>query len=232
MSKVADAIKAIIDREGLGYLDTDAYSVYTELLENKAADGKTARMILIALLAGAHRQKKRDASSLSSFIQQECGLSASNADDISGILAELLSADNRKEWKDNAEKGFREFCDNEWSYELYSSAEWNSRGRHMDCSCTVNMDIAVDEADALHKALEKLLSKNPFTTADEIYRFIKSKLQKKLDDDFEEYCDVDDYYPPYVEEEYGDICNDAINDFCADYGLKLLSFDYEGDEDY
>lgn len=41
-----------------------------------------------------------------------------------------------------------------------------------------------------------------------------------------------DYYPPYVEKEYGDICKDAINDFCADYGLKLLSFDYEGDEDY
>ncbi|MCD8306797.1 MAG: hypothetical protein LUD51_01010 [Clostridia bacterium] len=231
MEKVAEAIKAVIDREGPGYLDTNAYDVYAELLKNKAADEKTARMMLITLLAGTHRQKARDASAYSAYIQQECCLTESAADEIAGIYAELFKASNRREWKGNREKGFIEFCENTWHFELESTAEWNCRGRHMDCFCSVEMDVAVDKPDLLHKALEKPLSKNPFMTADAIYSCLEEKMQKTLDHDFAEYCDIDDYYPPYSEE-YLDNCRYWIDKFCPEYGLKLEGFEFDGRDDW
>ncbi len=228
MSKVAEALKAIIDREGLGYLDTNAYDVYTELLKNKAADAKTARMILITLLAGTHRQKKIYAVSFAYYIINECGLEASYANEIAKIYAELFCEDNRKEWKENTEKGFCEFCEKSLHYDLDSSAVWESG--HINYSCKVTFDIVVEEPAALHKALEKMLSKNPFTTVEQIADFLDKEFQKKLDSDFEEYCNEDDYYAPYIDD-YEYPCMEMFEDICAKYGLHMSNFDLEGDED-
>ncbi len=232
MSKVAESLKAIIDREGLDYLDTNAYDVYTELLKDEAADAKTARMILITLLAGTHKQKKHDAASFASYIQQECGLEASSADEIAGIYAELFNADNRKEWKGKSEKGFREFCEKTWHYKLESSARWIHDYVYIDSDCTMEVEIEVSDKDTLHKVLEKVLNKNPFTTAKAIYDLLETDFQKMLDEDFDEYCTADDYYPP-VAEDY--VCDGngkvLVDNFCAKYGLKVITLDYEGRSD-
>ncbi|MCD8295675.1 MAG: hypothetical protein LUE27_10630 [Clostridia bacterium] len=230
MSKVAEAIKAIIDREGLGYLDTNAYDVYTELLKNEATDEKSARMILITLLAGAHRQETLNASSLSSFIQTACCLTESAANEMAGIYAELLCENNRMEWENNSGKGFRKFCEFQWHFDLDGDAVWDSGHGYLKRSCSVSLDLEVCSQEALLKAIEPMLEKNPFTTEDAIRRFLDDEMQRRLNADFDDYCDVDDDKPPVIED-YSEYCRYWIDTFCAEYGLKIISYGFECEED-
>ncbi len=227
MDKLLDALRQIIDRDGLNCLNTDAYRIYCELLETKAADEKTARLILMTLLAGVQKQKMQDAAALSAYIQENCCFSEAVSEELAGFYLSLFSRENRAAWRKNTNKGFREFCARAWHFDLESYETWHSRGGSVDASCRASVDLTVDDAAKLKGKLSQQLKKNPFLSADAIYGWLGRALQEDLDEDFSDYVTVEDYYPP-VAEDYGGNFQDLISAFCEEYGLTLLSYDCDG----
>ena len=99
--RIAEFLQVIADQKGLLYFNRDAYSVYQEMLETDWIEPKTARMILITLLAKIMEKAELleyNKTAITALIQEECGLTEKIAEEISAIYAVFLSAENRKRW--------------------------------------------------------------------------------------------------------------------------------------
>ncbi len=228
LNDAENALKQIIDREGLKYLSTNPFTVYNELLDKKLTNPKTARMILITLMIGVQEQNTQDTSAISAYIQRECYLKKSAADELAGLYFSLFSPDNCREWGNKSEEGFREFCGREWNYHLDSYAVWGDDQVYVEADCHVSVNVTVCSPQILHTSIDPLLTQNPFTTAQTIYEFFEEKLKTKLDNDFDYYVTCEPYYPP-VAEDYGVNFEDLITQFCDQYGFQLISWDCEGE---
>ncbi len=228
IDSTVNALKQIIDREGINYLSTNSYEVYSELLDKRQVDSKMARLILITLLAGVQEENTQDMTAVSAYIQRKCCLKKSAADDLSEIYCSLFDINHRKEWEEKTEEGFREFCDQEWNYEMDAYSTWEADRVCVDASCHVSVNIAICNPQSIHTFVEPLLTKNPFITAEAISEYFETKLKTDLDNDFNDYVTCDSYYPP-VAEDYEDNFEYLITAFCDKYGFELISWDCVGE---
>lgn len=225
MDRIREILTSTINEEGIDYLQWEPYKMYQRLVAN-GIDSSYAGLVLITLLAGAVESTQRlDEEELSKFFQKECFLRKKAADQMTAMYKHLFSPDNLISWKNRENTGFEELCESTWEFEWEGSGRWERNGGHYDCSATVTVDVKVKDKDLALKALEKILLKNPFTDSDTLFELLQKKMEAALQEDFEEYIESDDYYPPVMEDydaEYG------LNKCCQKLGLKITYIGTKG----
>lgn len=95
----------------------------------------------------------------------------------------------------------------------------------MDCEFHATITIAPIEDRINEAALDKMLSKNPFLSDEEIAMYFQDSLLDYPDRKFEDYCSSDDYYQPTGEDFEAE---SYTEDWCKDHGFELLSFEGDG----
>jgi hypothetical protein len=139
----------------------------------------------------------------------------------------LFSEENMAEWKKKVAKGLKEFCSKEWSFPWEGFEVWYADHVHMDCYCTAEAILEVNDKKLVKVEMKKLVATNPFVTAQEIFEIYQKELDELLDRDFEEYVQFDDYYPP-VTEDYDSNYLSILEDFCAKHGFEIISYEFDG----
>lgn len=228
--RIAEFLQVIADQKGLLYFNRDAYSVYQEMLETDWIEPKTARMILITLLAKIMEKAELleyNKTAITALIQEECGLTEKIAEEISAIYAAFLSAENRKRWNCKKDAGLDEFCEKSWHFDLELERSWYSYCVHVDAEIRTTIDIRVDDKRKIRAEIQAELDENPWITAESILTIYTQKIKIGIADDFERYVQAEDDYPPEAED-YEENFEEIISEFCDRYGLELLDYSFVG----
>ncbi len=122
----------------------------------------------------------------------------------------------------------QDFCKKEWSFPWEGFETWYSGNVHVDCSCTAETIIQVINKSKVYEDTEVFLREHSFATANQIYGEYLNKLCEILDDDFHEYAQCDDYYPP-VGEDYAINYSDIVERFCNEHGFEIISCQCDGE---
>lgn len=131
-----------------------------------------------------------------------------------------LSADGEE-----PEAGFREFCEVGWTYTWSGKATWYADHVHVDIEGEGTAEWKLAAEELLRKHLGVKLLRNPYMSADSIFKLISDKLDEMLDAEYKEYAEGDGYYPPVGEDFEFDY---HMKKFLEKCGLELTSCDYDG----
>ena len=228
--KIIKYLKDTISANGVDYLSNDAFKVYEGLKDIKVKNG-VRTSILCCLLNDISKyslKKNVEYNDLYSYIKDNCLLNEEIVSDMTNIFLEVFSNENKKEYEKDKEDGFNEFCNMEHKIEWEGFTRWYTNGVHLDCSFKANFSFKIVDKEKLRKDNFEFFNKNPYLTADFFYKKYKEEIAKEIDDDFEEYCTYDDYYPPVVED-YNYNLEGLLQRYCKEHGLKLISFEGEGE---
>lgn len=224
-------LKQIIDKHGFKYLNSNAFDIYENLIESKTIDHRYARILLLTLLAKVYEQANSedvDISKLSNYIQKELFLKKSIADEFAHLYLALFKPENILEWDNRHAEGLKEFCDREWSFPWDGLEVWYASNVHVDCRFSAEATIRVCDKRLVEEDMKKAVETNPFIQAAEIYEKYHDELCTLLDNDFEDYAQADDYYPP-VGEDYDSNYMDILETFCKEHGFEVISYECDGD---
>jgi hypothetical protein len=224
---IAAKLKEMINREGTDYLSDKPYHVYRELIDSGVADMKTDAAILYFLVNNMLSKVNcnGDSADLSKVIQKECSLNKKMADRLTAIFLSLYTSDNEKEWKNKDMEGLAQFLKEDLTCSWEGHAVWQVDGGSVTCYYNADLVLSPTESASEDDKLVHMLKKNPFTTKDVINDFFKKKIFKFLDDEFEEYCNCDDYYQPVAEDFEID---DRVNEWCKKNGFEVISCEGDG----
>ena len=138
------------------------------------------------------------------------------------LREQVKELENKGEEK---EAGFLEFCQDEWEYTWQGEGTWHSGGVHVDIDGNGTVDFKVSDLEKLRAFLGDTLKKNPYLSADDLFALLSEELDDVLDSEYEDYAEVDDYYPPVGEDfEF----RYYVEEFCKKCGLELTSCDFDG----
>ncbi len=231
MKEIAAILKEIVEAEGETFLESSPFKVYQKLDRKGISDGKR-RAVLNTLLAGIPRKAKAglDTVALSKSIQANCYFKKSISDQLAQMYFALYE-ENKTEWEQQQEEGFRKFCSTTWQFKWSGNASWHRNGGHINCYASASFELTVEDQELFRNQISARLKSNPFTTTDWIYNHIQQTLNKKLNDDLKEYAeDDDDYYPP-VMEDYWYNNQEDFEDYCCAMGFEVISFEGDADMD-
>ena len=102
---------------------------------------------------------------------------------------------------------------------------WDAGNGTMDCHYTAQIVLTPTKRVMINDGVVKLIRKNPFVKKEEIAKYFAKELKNHLDNEFEEHCTCDDYYPPVVEDfelEY------LVKEWSKRNGFKVLSCEGDG----
>lgn len=190
----------------------------------------TSRVLLITLLSGVLmqvRNAKISQEELSEYLQKSCCLKKKMADFMAQMYLSLFSDENIDLWRKMSNAGFREFCKGTWEFKWEGHSLWAADYVCVDCDCDATAVIKVMQPNKVKKAIEAQLRNNPFFSCEEIYNEFSALLIARLDNDFDYYCTSDEECPPVVEDYFGN-CEEMVENFCKEYGMQLISFDFNG----
>ena len=127
-------------------------------------------------------------------------------------------------------EGLTQFLDEQFTMEWEGFAVWDQGNGTIDCHYHASITLLPTDTVRENDEIQKILSKNPFATKEQIHNHFESGLKEYLDDEFEEYCTEDDYYPPVAEDfelQY------YLESWCEKNGFNLVSWEGNGyDDDY
>ncbi len=229
MDSVAEKLKELIEKNGSDYLVEEPYMVYKELIRSKIADKKTAGALLMLMAVGLPKSIKSegDKELLSKLIQKQCCFNKKMSDRLAEILLALYSDENKKEWADNALIGLKSFQKKPLEFEWNGNAVWDEGNGSIDCYYSAKIVLSPTAKVSENTELKKMLKKNPLTEEAVIREILIKQLKSYLDDEFEEYCTCDDYYPPVVEDFELDY---YLEKWCKDNGFEVVSCDGDGSD--
>ena len=218
-------LKEMVDKEGPEFLTRDPYGVYKSLLGRKISP-RLSRILLLLLLSGVtQKAREEDEESLSRFIQRECFLKKSMADAMAGVFAALFSLQNQKDWEQKSYSGFQAFCQSPWEFHWEGEDTWYTDGVHVDVSFDGDAILKVEDSSLAEAAASALLSRNPFTSADELKVYFEKELSENLDQEFHEYAMADDYYPPVGEDFEFSV---YLEEMARKMGFRVVSWEGSG----
>ena len=228
--KIIKYLKDTISANGVDYLSNDAFKVYEGLKDIKVKNGVRTSILCCLLndISKYSSKKKVEYNDLYSYIKDSCFLNEEITLDMTSIFLEVFSNENKKEYENDKENGFEKFCNNDHKIEWEGFTRWYTNCVHLDCNFKANFSFKIVDKEKLRKDNFEFFNKNPYLTADFFYKKYKEEIAKEIDDDFEEYCTYDDYYPPVVED-YDYNLEDLLQRYCKEHGLKLISFEGEGE---
>lgn len=230
MDELITALKEIIETKGFDILDSKPYEIYQKISKIDTISDVISRILLITLLSGVLKQLRSDKMSqeeLSDYLQKNCCLKKKMSDFMAQMYLSLFSDENIVLWRQKSEEGFREFCNSIWEFKWEGHSLWSADYVCMDCDCDAAVSIKIIHPDKVKKSMEEELQNNPFFSYEEICNQFSELLSTRLDNDFDFYCTSDEYYPPVVEDYIGN-CEELIETFCKEHGMKLISFDFDG----
>ena len=232
MGKEYSFLEKYILENGYADLDNDAYSIYHAMVEAGIAD-EQARLVMVTLMSGVYKLaiSGKSVDELTVMIQKEHFLIKRVAGQIAELYVQLFDPENIKEWERSSGQGFDDFCDSVWEMDWRGSCEWHAKG-HMVLTCTAELHLEYEVADKekLRKHLEKKL-KNPFISADDVYRILEKEFSDILDQDLDDYCNGDDYYEPFMEE----FPSEGTYEFgkaCKEWGIEIIDLSGGGEVEY
>ena len=85
------------------------------------------------------------------------------------------------------------------------------------------------ENTMIDRTLARELKKNPFMTKESVGEHYRKQLKKYLDDEFDYYCNCEEYYQPCVEDFMTD--RDPVGTWCEENGFKLVACEGDGYDD-
>lgn len=226
MEKEIAALKKLIETNGPDYLTREPYEVYQCLLDEKVSRTNAALILFTLVSETAEKAKESEQKELSDYIRKNCCLQKKKADQLAEMYCQLFSRDHLEQWKDKAESGLKEFCEKNWNFQWDCSKEWHQGSGFVECTCEITAEFQTDNPDIMKERFAAKLQENPFLTASEISDDLKSVLSEMLDDDVDEFVNADDYYEPWMED-YD--CQDVLEKFARQYGMKLLDHSCDGD---
>lgn len=229
VKKIIIILKEIIDKYGENYLINEPYEVYKYLIKSEIADKNIAASILHLLLCVSLKNvvNEGNINNIAVKIQKECNFNKKISNYLAKIIVSLYSKENINEWKNNELSGFNCFINEEFIYEWHGFSIWD--GGNVTCDSYFNAKIILKPTSKIRedKTINLGLTKNPFLAKEFFYNYFAKKLKLYLDDDFEEYCNCDDYYPPCAEDYSLNLEND-LKSWCKENGFKYISSDGEG----
>ena len=227
MAGVAEKLKELIDENGPGYLSSEPYEAYKELLRSKATDRKTAGALLMLFASGIPDLVKpeNDPAFLSKLIQKDCCLNKKMADTLADIVLSLHSRENEDEWKAKDKAGLEKFRKEELYVKWEGSATWKTSGGSVDCYYAADIVIKPTKALVINDKLSQSLKKNPFMKTGDIGKIYERDLKGYLDCEFEDHCTCDDYYPPVVVDFE---LESYLKDWCDENGFKIVACEGDG----
>ena len=230
VEKVTAKLKEIIDRNGPDYLSEKPYKVYQELLQSKAADRKSASLILYALVNDVQSKVEPGGEpvTISKIIQRKCSVNTKAADYLSAVFLSLYSEENENSWKEKELEGLSQFLADELEYTWKGYAVWDAGNGTVDCYYHAGITLTpVKDAVVSDKELSQLLKKNPFMTKEAIHQYFEENIRQYLDGEFEEYCTCDDYYQPVVEDFEID---SYVSGWCEKHGFEVVACEGDGED--
>lgn len=227
--KVTAKLKEIIDRDGPDHLTDKPYEVYLELMQSENADKETASMILYALANGVHSAFMPDSDivSISNVIENKCSLNRKAADYLAEIFLSLYSKENRSEWEKKSMEGVAQFLAEEFICTWRGFSVWDDGNGTVDCHYHADVVLSPTKDVTADRRLAQQLKKKPFITKQAIHEYFEKELYEYLDNEFEEYCTCDDYYPPVAEDFEIDY---YISEWAERNGFEMISCDGNGDD--
>lgn len=227
--EVVKFLKELIYKNGEDYLSREPYEVYKKIIESKVVEKCVAasfiHLLLCVSLKDIVNNEKED---ISKIIQKECFFNKKISDYLSGIILSLYSKDNKNELENNELVGFKSFLSEDFIYKWngYSIWEYNN----VICRSYFNAEIILKPTEKIKEenTIKLELKKNCFLTKEYIYNYFVKKLKLYLDNDFEEYCNCDDYYPPVAEDYYENL-EGTIESWCEKNGFEFKSCEGEGE---
>lgn len=229
MKEILDMLLAIIAEKGPKYPEKNPYSTYQTLLK-QGADAKKARLILLTLAANIpEKAQGMSQEELSKVIQEECCLKSKPAESLATMYTKLYSPAQRTAWDSQKEGGFRAFCEGSWTLKWDGKDVWYHDGDEMNCYADAKATFGVADEALARKQVASLLRKNPFADAKDIWNHFTKMLKECMDEDLSDYVIPEGYYPPAMD---GYSPEDALQKYCKEIGLKLLSISCEGAIDY
>lgn len=226
---IVDVLKTLIEDKGYDYIYDYPYDTYQYLCRNTNIETELSSIILYTLVSKiGKRAKKR--SSIKANITKTMFLNAEMSEVVLNIFSSLYGEKNLSEIANGEYKGLEEFCSNEWNFTIESNTTWEPRyGANKDYSIEFDFTVKVCDKQIVEKEFKEKLQKNPFLTAKDILDFYVNSLEEKLDHDFWDYCQSDDYYEPYVDEYYSER-GQNLEKMLDRFGLEIVSVDWYYDE--
>lgn len=227
---VQNELKAIIDKEGKGYLAREPYGVYETLLEQNDVGKRAAGAVLLTLIAGVPDRQDIlvDEDVLAKVIQEECLLNEEVSRYLSIMYKALFSEENEKHWSEKELSGLHKFMENDCRLHWSGETTWEPGGGFVVCHYEADIVLQPLATCADDRAMKAMLADNPFTEASAIERYFADALKAQLDYKFEEYCTEDDYYQPVVEDFEIDY---YVNEWCKLYGFEIVSCEGSGEDE-
>ncbi len=223
-------LEGIVGREGFSYLEDSPMKVFDELLNSGAASRRTASALLHTLLMKIPEYVKGGSGDLgeeevSAKIQKECLFKKRESECFARVYLRLFSKENGEKWEKEKYSGLRSFVSKEWKFTWKGDTRWETRGGSVGCEYEATMKLSPIEGKVNDKKLDKMLSKNPFLSEEDIADHFFGRLRDYLDEEFEDYCTSDDYYEPVCEDFEAEY---YASEWCQKHGFEILSFTGEG----
>lgn len=232
MNNISAQLAEIIETEGPDILINEPWKAYQMLLNFDTADKKMAAALLHTFIAGVPsfftHDRKYKHEDISKAVQKQCCLRKNISDKIAEIYLALYSQENIEFWDSSQRCGLKSFMEHKWDIEWFGDAQWDNGQGYVDCAFHAIITIAPIKGRINEPELEKMLSKNAFLSEEIISQYFKDSLLEYLDQNFENYCTYDDYYPPVGEDFEAE---DYTEDWCKDHGFELIAFEGKGSTD-
>ncbi|MBQ9301659.1 hypothetical protein [Butyrivibrio sp.] len=226
--KVIVRLKELIDENGPGYITEKPYDVYKKMTEAVPEANIIAGAILMMISCGIWQSAilAEDCTKMSGQIQK-CCFNKKMTDQLTEVIQNLYSADNKTEWKSRKNEGLRKFRKVDHTFKWEGFSVWDAGNGTVDCYYNADIMLRPVKPPIKNATLDKMLKKNPFMNEDDIFKYYEKDLKQYLDSEFEEYCNCDDYYQPVVEDY--DVEYD-VKDWCSKNGFEIISCEGEGND--
>lgn len=227
METVARELKAIVDESGPGVLTRGPYQVF-ERLRDAGGDLGLSAALLHALVMGVSDRAREGLTQaeLEGELRETCHLDEEMAAEVARVLSGLFSKENTDVWEERDRAGLDAFCEHEHTLFWEGFTEWDAGASTLDCSFNLTVVVEAASKELVEDYLGDVLTKDPFMDEEKIRLNLEEDLGAMLDGEFAEWCDVDDYYPPVVEDfEY----ERSLETWVKDAGLRLVSVEGSGD---
>lgn len=172
-----------------------------------------------------------DVETLTAKIQSKGFFKKAYASELAEILMEAYSPKNLKRAEHKKGSGFQQICnmgEGEWHFCWEGQADWHSDGGTAVCHGSGGAYLQVTDQKKLKKWLQNRLQNYPYSTLPQIKDVVSEYLSEKLDADFDDYCNEDDYYQPVAEDFEFDYYLTAA---CKSLGIIPDGFIYDGECD-
>lgn len=225
-------LKEMIDKYGPDFLENNPYMAFENLVKENKKDKVIASAVLMLLSSGTWTKVKNigDKEKIAETIKRRCCYNKKMADCLTEILYGLYSDMNKTEWKENINKGLKQFIGSQFEVKWEGHSSWSTHTVYMPCEYVATICLKAKNELMNNEKIKLMLKANPFTEKKTFIKYYKDKLTDYLDSEFDDYCVDDDYYPPCVEDFFA---YEIVETWCKDNGFELVSFDGNGwDEGY